>query len=165
MFGRRSLCGTVDPWHLDAVSVQRAHRSSGTGRVIFTSSRRSLHEPSRHLSLRDQRFWLYGLGGDPSSSGRGSGTATLPRHGRSLHGIIEAMQRFQQGEQVLVSMFMGDAVEPPRCGVIREVLGTSSLLYDYLIEVGHKRYHVQDAWLVPGSITIHEAPEWSDLGT
>jgi hypothetical protein len=73
------------------------------------------------------------------------------------------MQRFQTGEEVLVNKFMGELCDPPRSGVVRRVYGTSSLLFDYLIQVGATEYSVRDDWLVPVSITISEALEWPDL--
>lgn len=73
------------------------------------------------------------------------------------------MQRFHAGEQVLVRHFMGSSYEPPKCGVVEQVYGAASLLYDYLVQVGTARYSVRDDWLVPVTITIAEDLDWTDV--
>lgn len=74
------------------------------------------------------------------------------------------MQRFEPGEQVLVRHFMGSSCEPPKCGVVRQVYGSRSLLYDYLVQVGTSGcWPVRDEWLAPDTITITEDLEWTDV--
>lgn len=73
------------------------------------------------------------------------------------------MRRFQAGQAVFINRFMGEDCQPPRSGVVREIYGASSLLFDYLIQVGERHFPMRDEWLVPVSITISEAAEYEDV--
>lgn len=73
------------------------------------------------------------------------------------------MNRFAEGDPVIVHTFLGATIVPPMQGVIVSVYGGKSVLFDYAVRVTGQVFGVRDSWVAPLETVIREALELDGL--